>query len=182
MRIEPIFFKDKKGRTVELRAAEKKDAPALIEYLKITSGETPYLIREPDEINMSLEEEEEFIQENLDAERDMILIALIDGKHVGNCTLMSITPYRRLSHRCEIAIALYQEFCGCGIGKKMLETVLDTAAKIGYEQAELEVASGNKNAIALYEKVGFKICATHPDNLKYRDGTYTDVYWMMKRL
>ena len=35
--------------------------------------------------------------------------------------------YKRQSHRCEVAIALYQEFCGYGIGKSMLENVLEVA-------------------------------------------------------
>ena len=48
MKIAPITVIDKKGRTIELRAAEQKDASALIAYLKVTSGETSYLIREPD--------------------------------------------------------------------------------------------------------------------------------------
>ena len=64
----------------------------------------------------------------------------------------------------------------------MLETVLDIAAQAGYEQAELEVIADNTNAIALYEKIGFKIYGTFPDSMKYSDGTYRDAYWMMKKL
>ena len=59
-----------------------------------------------------------------------------------------------------IAIALYKEYCGLGIGKAMLEIILDIAEKMGYEQAELEVIANNKPAIALYEKLGFKMYGT----------------------
>lgn len=55
MTIEPITVKDKLGRTVLLRAATPEDSADLIKYLKVTSGETPYLIREPDEITITLE-------------------------------------------------------------------------------------------------------------------------------
>lgn len=64
----------------------------------------------------------------------------------------------------------------------MLETVLDIADKAGYEQAELEVVADNKPAIVLYEKLGFNIYGTFPDNMKYKDGSYVDAYWMMKKL
>ena len=47
---------------------------------------------------------------------------------------------------------------------------------------ELEIASGNTGAIALYEKLGFKKYGAFPDNMKYPDGTYMDTYWMMKKL
>ena len=81
-----------------------------------------------------------------------------------------------------VAIALYQEFCGYGIGKIMLETVLKAAKEIGFEQAELEVISDNQNAITLYEKLGFQKYGTFPDNMKYADGHYASADWMMKKL
>ena len=182
MEFGEISIKDKLGRTVILRNARPEDSAALIEYLRTTSAETPYLIREPEEITITEEQENKFIQAKIDAERELMLVAFIDGKHIGNCSLMSIAPYKRYSHRCNVAIALYKEFCGCGIGKAMLQTVLDVAKNIGYEQAELEVMAENKDAIAMYEKLGFEKFGTFPDNMKYADRSYMDAYWMMKKL
>lgn len=182
MYINAITMKDKKGREVIIRSAEENDAENLIDYLKITASETPFLIREPDEITLSIEQEQAFIKAKKDSENELLLIAEINGRHIGNCSLMSIGGYKRYRHRCDIAIALYKEYCGLGVGKTMLETVLDIAEKTGYEQAELEVIADNKPAIALYEKLGFKIYGTFPDNMKYADGSYVDAYWMMKKL
>ena len=182
MEFGEMSIKDKLGRTVILRNARPEDSAALIEYLRTTSAETPYLIREPEEITITEEQENQFIQAKIDAECELMLVAFIDGKHIGNCSLMSIAPYKRYSHRCDVAIALYKEFCGCGIGKAMLQTVLDVAKNIGYEQAELEVMAENKDAIAMYEKLGFKRFGTFPDNMKYAEGSYMDAYWMMKKL
>ena len=153
-------IKDKLGRTIILRNARPEDSTALIKYLRITSAETPYLIREPEEITITEEEEKQFIQAKIDAERELMLVAFFNGKHIGNCSLMS----------------------GCGIGKAMLQIVLDVAKSIGYEQAELEVIAENKDAIAMYEKLGFEKFGTFPDNMKYADGSYIDAYWMMKKL
>ena len=182
MIIEPTTIKDKLGREVLLRTAKTEDASDLIKYLKTTSGETPFLIREPDEITITLEKEESFIQDKIDSERELMLLAYVDGKHVGNCSLMSLATYKRYQHRCEVAIALYKEYWGHGIGKAMLETVLNVATSLGYEQAELEVVAENESAISLYEKLGFKKYGTFPDNMKYPDGSYRDAYWMMKKL
>ena len=74
------------------------------------------------------------------------------------------------------------EFCGYGIGKIMMETVLKAAKEIGFEQAELEVISDNQNAITLYEKLGFQKYGTFPDNMKYADEHYASADWMMKKL
>lgn len=182
MKFDPIEAKDKTGQTVVIRNAEASDAEDLIRYLKITAEETPFLIREPDEISLTLEQEEDFITNCNNAERELMLVAVIDGKHIGNCSLMSIGPYKRYAHRCSIAIALYQEFCGRGIGNIMMQAVLDAAKKIGYEQAELEVVSGNEGAISLYRKLGFEKYGTFPNNMKYADGQYADAYWMVKKL
>lgn len=182
MRFGAIQIKDKLGREVILRSAEISDAEALIDYLKVTTGETPYLIREPEEVTITLEQEKNFIESKINAERELMLVAAIDGKHVGNCSLMSIAPYKRYVHRCEVAIALYQEYCGCGIGKALMQTVLEVAKELGYEQAELEVISDNKGAIEMYKKLGFEKFGSFPNNMRYSDGTYADADWMMKRL
>lgn len=182
MKFGPITVKDKLGRDVVLRNAEPEDAADLIKYLKVTTAETPYLIREPDEVTLTKEQEKNFICGRIEADRELMLIATIDGKHIGNCSLMGIGSFRRYRHRCDVAIALYQEFCGAGIGRIMMETVLEVAKKCGYEQAELEVIAGNKPAIALYESLGFRKYGGFPDNMKYADGTYADAWWMMKKL
>ena len=182
MKFKPMKVRDKLGREIILRNAEVSDSAALIEYLKITTGETPYLIREPEEVTITLEQEEKFIESKLNDKKELMLIATIDGKHIGNCSLMSIAPYKRYAHRCEIAIALYQEYCGSGIGKIMMKTVLNVAKSLGYEQAELEVISTNTNAIELYKKLGFETCGHFPNNMKYSDGTYADAKRMVKML
>ena len=182
MTVEPIIITDKNGREVVIRNAEEKDAEALIQYLKITTAETPFLIREPDEVNLTLEQEKAFLKAQNESPGNLMLIAVVDGRHAGNCSLMSLGNYRRYRHRCSIAIALYQEYCGLGIGTAMLEILLDIAGKTGYEQAELEVIADNKAAIALYEKLGFRTYGTFPRNMKYADGRYADAFWMMKQL
>jgi Sortase and related acyltransferases len=111
-----------------------------------------------------------------------MLLATADGCHIGNCSLSDAGPFKRYQHRCQIAIALYQKYWGCGIGQMMLSTILSVARELGYEQAELEVAANNTSAIALYKKLGFQTYGTFPDNMKYADGSYTDMLWMMKKL
>ena len=182
MQFEPVIRTDRSGRKILLRSAEPEDAAALLRYLKETAKETRFLLREPEEINLTLEQEMRFIESIRDSERDLMLLAFCDGCHIGNCSLMSFGGKSRLRHRCEVAIALYMEFCGCGIGRLMLETVLAEAKRLGFEQAELTVAAENPRAIALYESLGFAEYARLPKQAKYRDGSYSDSLWMMRQL
>ena len=157
---EPREITCRDGRSCILRSAAVTDANDLIRYLKVTAGETPFLIREPDEISLTPEQEEHFIEGIVKEPRELMLIGTVAGEHVGNCSLMSLGNYERYAHRCSVAIALYQKYCGLGIGREMLKTVLTVAKQCGYEQAELEVVSTNTPAIRLYESLGFEIWGT----------------------
>lgn len=178
----PTNIQDKLGRTIVLRSAGPEDAEDLIRCLKATSAETPYLLREPEEVTITQEQEVSFLKGILDSPQSLMLIALLDGAVIGSCSLNPVGSCRRLAHRCEVGAALYQAHCGCGIGTIMLQTLLDTAKRLGFEQAELEVVSGNTAAIALYEKLGFRKYGTLPDYLKYSGGQYASMDWMMKKL
>ncbi len=187
MIFEPKEIMTKDGRRVVLRNARVEDSEVLIEYLKTTAGESRNLLNEPEEVTITLQKEEGFIAGKIEEERELMLIGEIideDGnaRHVGNCSLMSMGNKLRVRHRCGIAIALYKEFCGLGIGKQMMEEVLRVAKGCGYEQAELEVVTTNIPAIKMYESVGFEIYGERKNDMKYKDGTYADMYLMSKAL
>lgn len=110
-----------------------------------------------------------------------MLLAFLNGKYIGNCSLMGNAP-SRYRHRASVGIALFQAYTGMGIGRKMLELLCEIAKEKGIEQLELEVVAYNDRAIALYKKIGFEKMGTFPHNMKYKDGTYADAYWMVKIL
>ena len=172
----------KSGRTCLIRRPEEADAEALLEYLKTTAGETPYVIRGPEEVRTSLEEEVEFIRRNRDDPRGLMLLAFVDGQLAGTCSFAAVNNRNRTRHRCAVGIALYQKFWGMGIGTALLGEILDMAKSAGYEQAELEAVSANEPATALYRKFGFETTGTVPRAFRYGDGTYADFLFMVKRL
>lgn len=182
MRFTPITITDKLGREILLRGPKLSDSEALITYLRETTAETPYLIREPQEVTMTIPQEESFIQSRIEAERECMLLAFYNGELIGSCALVAAGPYARYAHRCSVSIALYKKYWGGGIGKAMMETVLSIAGSVGYDQAELEMMADNRPAKALYEKLGFVEYGRFPRNMKYEDGTYADAIWMMKLL
>lgn len=180
MIVKPKEF-DLNGRKLVLRNAVEDEAEMLLKYLKQVYAETPFLIQEPDEITFTIDDEKKYIRENNDSDSDLLLIGMLDGKHVGNCSLMG-NHTRRLKHRTSLGIVLYLEYTGLGIGRIMIEEACKIAKENGIEQVELEVAANNRNAISLYNKLGFEKVGTLPNNMKYADGTYTDVHFMVKYL
>lgn len=165
-----------------LRSPGKEDAKVLVDYLLNVSAETPYLLNEPEDVaGMTIEGEEKWIDRCNTEERGCVIVAYYDGEYAGNCC---ITENRkmRLLHRGGVGIALYQKYCGLGIGKLMMQMLFDTAKEIGLEQLELEVIAGNDRALSLYKKFGFVEHGRFPNNMKYKDGTYADAIWMMAKV
>jgi len=140
------------------------------------------MIREPEEVRTSVEEEVEFIRKNREDPRSLMLLAFVDGKHAGSCSFGGASERNRMRHRCTVGISLYRDFWGQGIGTALMNEILAGAKTAGYEQAELEVVSANEAAVGLYRKLGFEITGTIPRAFKYRDGTYADFLFMVKYL
>lgn len=170
------------GKELLLRNAEESEAELLIDYLKTVTAETRFLMCESDEVQYTIEKEQDFIREHNEAEDSLLLVAFLEGKYIGNCSFDREGPSRRNHHRAGIGIALFQEYTGFGYGKIMLEKLMNVIEKAGYEQIELTVVEGNEKAYRLYQKLGFVECGRIPNANKYDDNTYADDILMVKRL
>lgn len=175
-----IILKD--GRTCTLRSVEKTDAADMLEYLKAVSGETPFLARYADEVTYSVEAEEVILESKKNDPREFMMVAEVEEELAGNCSLMSFGRLRRISHRCEFAIALKKTYWSQGIGSAMMQYAFELARKLKYEQMELEVVEGNIRAKGLYERWGFREMGKIYHAMKYDDGSYRDEYTMVKIL
>ena len=101
----------KYGRTAILRSPTTDDAAQMLEYLAVTAGETPFLIRYPEECTETPEQESAFLQKMLDSPIDMMIVCMVDGKLAGNCRL-ALHGRIKTRHRAGVAIALKKEFWG----------------------------------------------------------------------
>lgn len=167
------------GRKILLRSAKAEDAPMLIDYLKTVAGETRFLAKDADEIALTIAQEEQFIEQCNTAEDALMILAYVDGQYAGNCSFESKAGSRRTRHRAEIGIALYQQHTGFGLGRLMLNRLLEESKKHGFEQVELTVVADNPRAYHLYESLGFRACGRIPKANKYDDGRYADTIFMV---
>ena len=175
-----ILLKD--GRTCILKPTTPEYAEEMIKYMKKTAEETPFLLRYPDEVNFTLEGEQEILGRLYEDPYSIMMIPIVDGKAAGNGSINGIGTKRKIMHRCSLAIALYKEYWGLGIGAAMIEYMTELAAQIGWHQVDLEVVAENVSAQALYKKCGFKESGRLHNALRYDDGTYHDFVIMYKEL
>ena len=175
-----IILKD--GRKCVLRPTGPDLAAEMIEYMKVTAGETEWLLRYPDEVSFTLESEKEILGRILEDPGHVMMAAVVDGKVAGNCSIGGIGNKRKILHRCSLAIALYKKYWGLGIGTAMINYLTELAAQIGYRQIDLEVVAENEQAQALYRKCGFVESGRRHNALKFDDGTSHDEILMYKLL
>ncbi|MBQ7669997.1 MAG: ribosomal protein S18-alanine N-acetyltransferase [Clostridia bacterium] len=75
---------------------------------------------------------------------------------------------RTVVDECEILdLAVSPKYKRQGIGKAVLEKMLECARNAGAETAYLEVREGNPAAIALYEGVGFSVIGRRKNYYRY---------------
>ena len=183
MRIQKKSITLKNGWNCVLRNPEVEDAEQLAEYVKAISSETDFTIRYPEEADIPVEQEKFFIRHFIESDRDLMIVAEIDGKIAGNSQLSEIGKGRiKVKHRCSMAIGLYKEYWGLGIAKALIELLTEKAVENGYEQMELEVISSNERAKGLYSRMGFIKTGEIPNAMKYKDGTYDGLDIMVKNL
>jgi len=78
-----------------------------------------------------------------------------------------------VKHVGELGVGVIAEHRGKGIGKVLLQHVIEHSWENGLKRIELEVYSSNLDAVALYEKLGFEHEGTKRNDTLI-DGRYED--------
>ena len=175
-----VYLKD--GTTCILRSPDENDAEKMIEYLKMTSGETYFMIRYPEEITASVADEKEFLKKSIQNDEELMIAAFIDGELAGNASISCVRNLKKIKHRAEFGISIKEKFWNKGIGNILISEIIKEAEKMGYEQIELGVYSDNMKAQSLYKKHGFEVWGSVKNAYKLKDGTYRDEIMMGRRL
>ena len=170
------------GKRCQIRSAEPEDAPRMLEYMKTMLGETPFLLRTPEEFDYSPEEEARILDGRKQDPRSLMLTAEIDGQIIASADVCSLGRKQRVRHRAALGISVLKDFWKQGIGSALMERLIAFAVQCGYEQIELTVESRNRRALNLYMKYGFTVYGTRPHGMKYPDGSYDNDYLMVKTL
>ncbi|MBP1926521.1 RimJ/RimL family protein N-acetyltransferase [Sedimentibacter acidaminivorans] len=176
-----LYRKDyilKDGQKLTVRIPEVGDAKELINQMQVVDKETKFLAREPGEFDFTLEQESEFIRNNMNDENSHFLLGEINDRIIANCSVGLIQNKKRYLHRAGMGIAVLKDYWNKGIGKIMMQECINWCKEKGVEQLELEVVTQNSRAISMYRSFGFEIYGTKKHALKYENGTYADEYFM----
>jgi acetyltransferase len=163
----PVRLKD--GEHVLLRPLVKEDQDALTRlFMEIPPEELP-LLGSPADIPREVAE---WI-ENLNYARVFPLVAVADGRIVGDATL----HFRqgRYRHVAEVRIVLALDYRHRGLGHCMLRSLIDIAHGMGLKLLVAEVIARQKDMLRALRAVGFEYHALLPDFIMAPNGETHDV-------
>jgi RimJ/RimL family protein N-acetyltransferase len=173
-----------KGDTmpIRIRALKESDAHGFLALSKKIMSETPFMLRLPQEITMSVAQQAEQIR--VVSERGVHLILVAEDEE--NSALVGYLAgirgeLTRNKHKLALVVGVLQAETGKGIGTQLFAKMLAWAREHDILRVDLTVMTNNHIAIAFYSKEGFSIEGMKQQSLCV-NGQYVDEYLMAKLL
>lgn len=113
------------------------------------------------------------LEEVLDNPRAYYITAKEEGNVIGYCGAYVILDEGDINQ-----VAVTSAYRGQGVGRKMMQALLERLEQAGAKAVTLEVRAGNRPAIALYETLGFQ---TEGIRKNFYDKPVEDALIMWKR-
>lgn len=175
-------IKMKNGQECTIRNATYEDGQQVSELYARVHDETDYLLAYSDEHAFDVEGESEFLKGREESGKDIMLLAVVDGKIVANAGISGIGNKDKVKHRAEFGISVLKEYWGLGIGRNLMNVCVECAKKAGYKQLELEVVADNAKACKMYKSAGFVEFGRNPKGFLSRYSGYQEVVSMRLEL
>ena len=137
MQIQPRTIHLKDGKEVLLRSPEKTDAQAMLDYMRITSSETHFMARYPEECPTDVQWEYAFLDRIIPHAKSFMLVSILDGELVGGCSVMAYNGHIKTRHRSSLGISIKQKACDSGLGTAMIDAALCQAKETDLRRSSL---------------------------------------------
>jgi RimJ/RimL family protein N-acetyltransferase len=165
---------------MDIRAIRESDSEQFLLLGKLLDQETQFMMLEPGERTMTIEEQGQRIKSVLSQTNQIILVAEHENRLIGFLGAFG-GGFHRNRDCAYIVIGIMQAYAGQGIGKRLFEALEKWAIDQKLHRLELTVMCHNERAIHLYQKMGFKIEGVKQDSLWVNE-RYVDEYYMAKIL
>lgn len=139
-----------------IREIQKQEYPLLDNFL-YEAIFIPEGIEPPPKTIITSPELQVYVERFEESKDDWGLVAEVDGKIVGAVWVRIMNDYGHIDDETpSLAISLYKEYRGFGIGTAMMKEILALLKSHGYSRVSLSVQKDNY-AAKMYLKIGFEI-------------------------
>ena len=177
--MESVRFQLQDGRRCLIRQASEDDAERVLEVFRTAVGESDFLARLPGEIELTVDEEREYIRERRERRNAIFILAEVED---GIAALAGVDgmKQRKFAHHGEVGMSVLRAYWRLGIGRRMLEYLVAWAQEQRLRKLFLRVFDHNQRAFELYRKAGFTEEGRLIGDVLRADGTYGDTIFMAK--
>ncbi|GAK09450.1 GNAT family N-acetyltransferase [Geomicrobium sp. JCM 19038] len=165
---------------MHIREVQREDAERLRTLISTVESEASFMLMEPGERNLTIEQQESMIQHFIANGHSTIVLAEYETKLIGYVIAIG-GEVHRINHSLRLVIGVLQSYRGQGIGQKLFDYMDSWAKQRGVVRMELSVVTVNERAIRLYKKCGFTIEGEKRKSLRIDDVFYNE-YVMSKLL
>ena len=149
MRAETVSLRN--DRKVTIRPARMEDAESLLRNVNLIGAEDVYILLER---QTDLEAERRWLA-SFDGERNVLFVADAGGEVVGSADCHGGT-FAKTRHVGGIGIAIRAGWREVGLGRLLMNRVLEWMRAQGFKKGELSVFATNLRARRLYDSLGFR--------------------------
>jgi L-amino acid N-acyltransferase YncA len=113
--------------------------------------------------------------------RHPVIVASVGGAVVGWASLNRFNPRPAYDHVADFSVYIEREWRGKGIGRQLLDRLIELAREIGFHKMVLSALAFNQAGIALYTRAGFSTVGVYREQGQL-DGEWVDTLIMEKLL
>lgn len=165
---------------MELRHINSEDAEAFVQLIKDVENDAQYMLYEPQERKLLVEEQRERIDKIEQDQGSTIFVAEDSGRLIGYLIAIG-GQTKRNSHSAYIIVGIRKEQRGKGVGTKLFQELEEWSLINGIHRLELTVVTRNEAGLALYKKAGYEVEGIKRHSLQIND-EFVDEYYMSRLL
>jgi phosphinothricin acetyltransferase len=109
-----------------------------------------------------------------------VIVAEAEGRVIGWGSLNSFNPRPVYDHVADFSIYVERGWRGRGVGRALLDCLIERARALGYHKLVLAAFPSNQAGMRLYERAGFRKVGVYEEQGRL-DGRWVDVV-IMERL
>lgn len=158
-----------------IEPARRMDAlPSLVLHREVLA-EGGTLVSRPEELQVTLESREAFIERARTSLSESFLVARLPGQRVVGFMEVGVAPFVRMAHVGRMLMVVSAAHRGRGIGTALMSAAIDRARAGGVlTKLSLAVMADNAAGIRIYRSLGFVDEGRRVGEVRMEDGTLRD--------
>jgi RimJ/RimL family protein N-acetyltransferase len=167
-------IRTKTNHDLSLKTIDLSEAETYLDFMKKITQTSDYLVTEPSEYEVSVDEKRKYLARLLDNPGAMAMGAYHNNKLVAVLNFER-GYHKKTQHSGMLRLYVAKDWRGHGLAAQMLQSFMNwVEAQSVVNRIEIGIMSGNRAAISLFKKMQFREEGIRLKAFKQLNGSYND--------